>query len=100
VQAEQLTDPATYRGDGPAASARWGGLRCSTCALAMSSALGRRPSYSAPRLEGGRHHVQRRRQRGTVIGVERGSAPAASTDYRRIWTSCGPSEREDQLSGL
>lgn len=74
MQAEQVTDPVAYHGEGPVWSERWGGLRWvdmlagDVLALAADGAISRRHIGSIAAA------VRPRRRGGAVIGVERGFA--------------------------
>jgi len=74
VQAEQLTDPVAFHGEGPVWSPRWGGLRWldmldgDILSLADDGAIERR---HVARIVAA---VRPRRDGGAVIGVERGFA--------------------------
>ena len=74
MQAEQLTGPVAYHGEGPVWSERWGGLRLvdmlagDVMALGADGAIGRRHVGNVAAA------IRPRRQGGAVIGVERGFA--------------------------
>ena len=74
MQAEQLTGPVAYHGEGPVWSERWGGLRWvdmlagDVLALATDGAIDRRHVGNVAAA------IRPRRQDGAVIGVERGFA--------------------------
>jgi len=74
VQAEQLTGPVAYHGEGPVWSERWGGLRWvdmlagDVLSLAADGGIDRRHVGSVAAA------IRPRRQGGSVIGVERGFA--------------------------
>jgi sugar lactone lactonase YvrE len=74
MQAEQVTDPLCYHGEGPVWSERWGGLRWvdmlagDVLSLAADGSIGRRHVGEIAAA------VRPRRGGGAVIGVERGFA--------------------------
>jgi sugar lactone lactonase YvrE len=74
VQAEQVTDPVAYHGEGPVWSERWGGLRWvdmlagDVLSLAAEGTIDRRHVGKVAAV------LRPRRQGGAVIGVERGFA--------------------------
>ena len=74
MQAEQLTGPVAYHGEGPVWSERWGGLRWvdmlagDVLALAADGTIDRRHVGNVAAA------IRPRRQDGAVIGVERGFA--------------------------
>lgn len=90
MQAEQLTDPVAYHGEGPVWSRRWGGLRWvdmlagDILALASDGAIERR------HVAGVAAAVRPRAQGGAVIGVERGFAledPDGTVRHlREVWS--------------
>lgn len=74
MQAEQVTDPVAYHGEGPVWSERWGGLRWVDMLAGDVLSLDTNDAVH-------RHHVgtiaavlRPRREGGAVIGVERGFA--------------------------
>src|SRR6476661_5399979 len=74
MQAEQVTDPVAYHGEGPVWSERWGGLRWVDMLAGDVLSLDSKGTVR-------RHHVSAvtaalrpRREGGAVIGVERGFA--------------------------
>jgi sugar lactone lactonase YvrE len=72
VQAEQVTDPVAYHGEGPVWSERWGGLRWvdmlagDVLSLAADGTIDRRHVGTVAAA------LRPRRRGGAVIGVERG----------------------------
>jgi sugar lactone lactonase YvrE len=90
VQAEQVTDPVAYHGEGPVWSERWGGLRWvdmlagDVLSLASDGAIDRRHVGNVAAA------LRPRRQGGAVIGVERGfaleDADGRLTHLGELWT--------------
>jgi sugar lactone lactonase YvrE len=90
VQAEQVTDPVAYHGEGPVWSERWGGLRWvdmlagDILSLASDGAINRRHVGNVAAA------LRPRRQGGAVIGVERGfaleDADGRLTHLGELWT--------------
>jgi sugar lactone lactonase YvrE len=90
VQAEQVTAPVAYHGEGPVWSERWGGLRWvdmlagDVLSLAADGAIDRRHVGSVAAV------IRPRRQGGAVIGAERGfaleEADGALTHLRELWS--------------
>lgn len=90
MQAEQVTDPVAYHGEGPVWSARWGGLRWvdmlagDILSLAADGAINRRHVGSIAAA------IRPRRRGGAVIGVARGFAledsDGALTYLDELWT--------------
>jgi sugar lactone lactonase YvrE len=90
VQAEQVTDPVAYHGEGPVWSERWGGLRWvdmlagDILSLASDGAIDRRHVGNVAAA------LRPRRQGGAVIGVERGfaleDADGRLTHLGELWT--------------
>jgi sugar lactone lactonase YvrE len=90
MQAEQVTDPVAYHGEGPVWSERWGGLRWvdmlagDILSLTADGAISRRHVGSVAAA------VRPRRRGGAVIGVERGFAleetDGTLTDLSELWT--------------
>lgn len=74
MQAEQVTDPVAYHGEGPVWSERWGGLRWvdmlagDVLSLDANGAVARRHVGAVAAV------LRPRREGGAVIGVERGFA--------------------------
>jgi sugar lactone lactonase YvrE len=93
MQAEQVTDPVAYHGEGPVWSERWGGLRWvdmlagDILSLTADGAISRRHVGSIAAA------VRPRRQGGAVIGVERGFAleepNGTLTHLGELWTDAG-----------
>lgn len=93
MQAEQVTDPVTFHGEGPVWSASWGGLRWvdmlagDVLALSAGGAISRRHVGSVAAA------IRPRRQGGMVIGVERGFAledrAGTLTHLVELWTDTG-----------
>lgn len=91
MQAEQLTGPVAYHGEGPVWSAHWGGLRWvdmlagDVLSLADDGRVGRRHVASVVAA------VRPRRDGGAIIGVERGFAleqPDGTIDeLDELWTA-------------
>lgn len=93
MQAEQVTDPVAYHGEGPVWSERWGGLRWVDMLAGDVLSLDANQAVH-------RHHVgtvaavlRPRREGGAVIGVERGFAledPEGRITYLDdLWSSNG-----------
>ncbi len=90
MQAEQVTAPVAYHGEGPVWSERWGGLRWvdmlagDVLSLAADGAIDRRHVGSVAAV------IRPRRQGGAVIGVERGfaleEADGALTHLGELWS--------------
>jgi sugar lactone lactonase YvrE len=90
VQAEQVTDPAAYHGEGPVWSERWGGLRWvdmlagDVLSLAPDGTIDRRHVGNVAAV------LRPRRQGGAVIGVERGfaleEADGTLTHLGELWS--------------
>ena len=90
MQAEQVTDPVAYHGEGPVWSKRWGGLRWvdmlagDVLSLADDGTIDRRHVGDVAAA------VRPRRQGGAVIGVERGfaleDADGTLTRLGELWT--------------
>jgi sugar lactone lactonase YvrE len=90
VQAEQVTDPVAYHGEGPVWSERWGGLRWvdmlagDVLSLAADGAINRRHVGNVAAV------LRPRRQGGAVIGIERGfaleDAEGTLTHLDELWT--------------
>lgn len=93
MQAEQVTDPVTYHGEGPVWSERWGGLRWvdmlagDVLSLAPDGAVHRRHVGSVAAA------LRPRRRGGAVIGVARGfaleDADGALTYLDELWADRG-----------
>jgi sugar lactone lactonase YvrE len=90
VQAEQVTDPVAYHGEGPVWSERWGGLRWvdmlagDVLSLAPDGTIDRRQAGNVAAV------LRPRRQGGAVIGVERGfaleEADGTLTHLGELWS--------------
>ena len=90
MQAEQLTDPVAFHGEGPVWSERWGGLRFvdmlagDILSLSADGAISRRHVGSVVAA------VRPRRRGGAIIGVERGFAledtDGALTVLDELWS--------------
>ena len=90
MQAEQVTDPVAYHGEGPVWSERWGGLRWvdmlagDVLSLAADGAINRRHVGNVAAV------LRPRRQGGAVIGIERGfaleDADGTLTHLDELWT--------------
>ena len=90
MQAEQVTDPVAYHGEGPVWSERWGGLRWvdmlagDVLSLAADGTINRRHVGNVAAV------VRPRRQGGAVIGVERGfvleEADGTLTHLGELWS--------------
>jgi sugar lactone lactonase YvrE len=90
VQAEQVTDPVAYHGEGPVWSERWGGLRWvdmlagDVLSLAADGTIDRRHVGNIAAV------LRPRRRGGAVIGVERGfvleDADGALTHLGELWS--------------
>jgi sugar lactone lactonase YvrE len=90
VQAEQVTDPVAYHGEGPVWSDRWGGLRWvdmlagDILSLAADGAIDRRHVGNVAAV------LRPRRRGGAVIGVERGfvleDAKGTLTHLGELWS--------------
>jgi sugar lactone lactonase YvrE len=90
VQAEQVTDPLAYHGEGPVWSQRWGGLRWvdmlagDVLSLAADGTIDRRHVGNIAAV------LRPRRRGGAVIGVERGfvleDADGALTHLGELWS--------------
>jgi sugar lactone lactonase YvrE len=90
VQAEQLTDPVAYHGEGPVWSERWGGLRWvdmlagDVLSLADNGEIDRRHVGNVAAV------LRPRRQGGAVIGVERSfaleDADGTLTHLGELWS--------------
>ena len=93
MQAEQLTGPVAYHGEGPVWSERWGGLRWvdmlagDLLSLSPSGAIERRHVASVVAA------VRPRSAGGAVLGVERGfaleDAGGAITHLPEVWSDSG-----------
>ncbi|HEY3309747.1 MAG TPA: SMP-30/gluconolactonase/LRE family protein [Desulfuromonadaceae bacterium] len=93
MQAEQVTDPVAYHGEGPVWSERWGGLRWvdmlagDVLTLTAGGAISRRHIGSVAAA------VRPRRRGGAVIGVERGfaleDADGMLSYPGELWTNAG-----------
>ncbi|TKJ22198.1 SMP-30/gluconolactonase/LRE family protein [Blastococcus sp. CCUG 61487] len=93
MQAEQVTDPVAYHGEGPVWSARWGGLRWvdmlagDVLSLADDGTVGRRHVSEIVAA------IRPRRGGGAVLGVERGfaleDADGTLTHLPRVWDDEG-----------
>ena len=90
MQAEQVTDPVTYHGEGPVWSERWGGLRWvdmlagDVLSMAADGTIDRRHVGNVAAVLRPRHRG------GSVIGVERGfvleDAEGALTHLGELWS--------------
>jgi sugar lactone lactonase YvrE len=74
MQADQLTDPVAYHGEGPVWSQRWGGLRWVDMLAGDILALSSDGSIVRRHVGSVAVALRPRRQGGAVIGVERGFA--------------------------
>ena len=90
MQAEQVTDPVAYHGEGPIWSERWGGLRWvdmlagDVLSLAADGTIDRRHVGNVAAV------LRPRRRGGAVIGVERGfvleDAEGILTHLGELWS--------------
>lgn len=93
MQAEQITEPVAYHGEGPVWSEHWGGLRWldmlagDILSLAADGAISRRHVGNVVAA------VRPRRRGGAIIGVERGFALEETDGTLRyleeLWTDAG-----------
>ena len=93
IQAEQVTEPVAYHGEGPVWSERWGGLRWVDMLAGDVLSLGADGTVSAGTSATVAAAIRPRRGGGAVIGVERGfaleepdgdvDAPRRAVDRRR-----------------
>lgn len=74
MQAEQVTDPVAYHGEGPVWSASWGGLRWVDMLAGDLLSLGEDGTVGRRHVSGIVAAVRPRRGGGAVLGVERGFA--------------------------
>ena len=74
MQAEQVTGPVAYHGEGPVWSERWGGLRWVDMLAGDVLSLGANGAITRRHVGSVAAALRPRRQGGAVIGVERGFA--------------------------
>lgn len=92
MQAEQVTEPIAYHGEGPVWSTRWGGLRwVDMLAGDVLSSAGEAGPVNRRHVGTIAAAVRPRRDGGAVIGVERGfvleAADGSLTPLEDVWTS-------------
>jgi sugar lactone lactonase YvrE len=74
MQAEQVTDPVAYHGEGPVWSTRWGGLRWVDMLAGDVLSLDEDGQVNRRHIAGVAAAIRPRTRGGAVIGVERGFA--------------------------
>lgn len=93
MNAEQITDPVAYHGEGPVWSEQWGGLRWLDMLAGDVLALGDDGSVERTHLASVVAALRPRAAGGAVIGVERGFALQAAdgtiTFLDELWSDAG-----------
>jgi sugar lactone lactonase YvrE len=93
MQAEQVTSPVAYHGEGPVWSERWGGLRWVDMLAGDVLSLGANGAITRRHVGSVAAALRPRRRGGAVIGVERGFALEAAdgtlTYLGELWDDSG-----------